>query len=231
MRVFAFNFGVKNMLRTPSVETQAKLISETFLSVAGVLSHQATLELVAKLRGHRDYHTLLAETRKAKKTKSLPESIQIEWSIHDVFEIRPDLTKSEACQILQAMEKGYDCNEGLSWGSLEYQADKFKLREFKVELLLPDSTLISNAIATLTRDDEDICISVVLEVGSAVKQPPCTKLRFVNAKSARLPDNCFDVENDYLYIQNNEEPSEVYSALREIVDSLDSQKLLKSVSK
>jgi hypothetical protein len=45
--------------------------------------------------------------------------IALIWSIHDVREVRPDLTPDQAWQVLQLCEDGHDANFGICWETLQ----------------------------------------------------------------------------------------------------------------
>ena len=51
------------------------------------------------------------------------KEIAIIWHIDDVKYLRPDLTNSQAFEVLQAVKKNHDCNYGVTWLSLGYQAE------------------------------------------------------------------------------------------------------------
>jgi len=53
-----------------------------------------------------------------------PDSqIAIIWSINDVQGVRPDLTDEQAFDVLQAVERRHDTTIGITWDTLEIQAD------------------------------------------------------------------------------------------------------------
>lgn len=51
------------------------------------------------------------------------EKISIEWCIGDVKAVRPDLTKEQCSEVLQAAEHYHDASIGISWDVLESHAD------------------------------------------------------------------------------------------------------------
>jgi hypothetical protein len=61
---------------------------------------------------YREIHTLLRENRQ----------IAAIWSIEDVLQVRPDLTKDQAWDVLQQVEQIHDANWGISWQTLEIVA-------------------------------------------------------------------------------------------------------------
>jgi hypothetical protein len=50
--------------------------------------------------------------------------IVIVWSIDDVLERRPDLTKEQAKDVLDMVIRRHDCNFGVSWENLDYCAEE-----------------------------------------------------------------------------------------------------------
>ena len=49
--------------------------------------------------------------------------IAVIWSVEDVQEVRPDLTEEQAWEVLQTCEKRHDCEQGITWFSLEWVAN------------------------------------------------------------------------------------------------------------
>lgn len=49
--------------------------------------------------------------------------IAVVWSTEDVLEVRPDLTKDQAWQVLQATRRGHDATLGINWDVLRCHAD------------------------------------------------------------------------------------------------------------
>jgi len=50
--------------------------------------------------------------------------IAIIWGIEDVEEVRPDLNKDQAWEVLQACEDEHDASIGLDWDLIELIAEK-----------------------------------------------------------------------------------------------------------
>jgi hypothetical protein len=48
--------------------------------------------------------------------------ISIIWSVGDIFEIRPDLTRTEAMEVLHTAKRRHDANEGINWDILHTHA-------------------------------------------------------------------------------------------------------------
>lgn len=44
--------------------------------------------------------------------------IALVWSIDDVLQVRPDLTRAQAWQLLQALEEDHHAGLGISWDPL-----------------------------------------------------------------------------------------------------------------
>jgi hypothetical protein len=63
----------------------------------------------AELGQDIDIHSILSEHRQ----------IAIIWSIHDVQQIRPDLTDDQAWEVLQEVDRIYDAECGINWESIE----------------------------------------------------------------------------------------------------------------
>jgi len=59
-------------------------------------------------------HEVLAKNRQ----------IAIIWSIEDVQEVRPDLSEDQAWEVLQAVRSDHDATLGVSWETLEYEAQR-----------------------------------------------------------------------------------------------------------
>lgn len=53
------------------------------------------------------------------------DHITITWHIDDVFELRPDLTREQAREVLEIVEKRYDASLGISWEDVEDAATIF----------------------------------------------------------------------------------------------------------
>ena len=62
-----------------------------------------------------------------------PETqIALIWSAADVKSIRPDLTDEQAMDVLKVVRAHHDCTVGVSWDTLDYEADeKFPLADIK----------------------------------------------------------------------------------------------------
>jgi hypothetical protein len=50
---------------------------------------------------------------------SLTKQISIKWHIDDVLSIRPDLTKSQASEVLEKLKENHDANIGINWEVIE----------------------------------------------------------------------------------------------------------------
>lgn len=53
------------------------------------------------------------------------EAICLEWEIADVKFVRPDLTREECSDVLQAVKDNHDASMGVSWDNLEFEAEEF----------------------------------------------------------------------------------------------------------
>ncbi|HZZ26705.1 MAG TPA: hypothetical protein VFE46_01755 [Pirellulales bacterium] len=49
--------------------------------------------------------------------------VAIIWSVEDVLEIRPDLNKEQAWEVLQRCQHQHDCEMGFTWTFIECIAD------------------------------------------------------------------------------------------------------------
>ncbi|MCE3239140.1 MAG: uncharacterized protein K0R24_2121 [Gammaproteobacteria bacterium] len=65
---------------------------------------------------------------------TLKRSISIEWDIDDVLEVRPNLTKLQACKVLAYVLRKHDANIGINWDVLECFSD----------MLFPDKSSENN---------------------------------------------------------------------------------------
>jgi len=50
------------------------------------------------------------------------DQIAVIWSVEDVQEIRPDLTLEQAWEVLQRTSSKHDANVGITWETLDHQA-------------------------------------------------------------------------------------------------------------
>ena len=50
--------------------------------------------------------------------------IAIVWSVEDVLEIRPDLSREQAAEVLEQVSQDHDAGIGINWQTLEYVADE-----------------------------------------------------------------------------------------------------------
>ena len=50
--------------------------------------------------------------------------IAIIWSVEDVLEIRPDLSREQATEVLEQVSQDHDAGIGINWQTLEYVADE-----------------------------------------------------------------------------------------------------------
>lgn len=51
------------------------------------------------------------------------DSISLIWHVDDVLSVRPDLTKAQAREVLQAVPDRHDANYGVTWDTLEIVAN------------------------------------------------------------------------------------------------------------
>lgn len=58
------------------------------------------------------------------EAEELPDSISITWSIDDVQEVRPDLTKDQCREVLAAVGDRHDATLGVNWDTLSIIADQ-----------------------------------------------------------------------------------------------------------
>jgi len=54
---------------------------------------------------------------------SSKDTIEISWHVDDVLEVRPHLSRDQAREVLQAVKQNHDANNGVTWETLEAQAD------------------------------------------------------------------------------------------------------------
>jgi hypothetical protein len=62
-------------------------------------------------------------------SKQLPDKISITWHFTDIQEVDDSLTNDQARQILQALARTHDCNQGISWTVIEAVIDTFRTSE------------------------------------------------------------------------------------------------------
>ena len=53
----------------------------------------------------------------------LTEEISIKWNIDDVLSVRPNLTKIQASEVLEQLDRKHDANIGINWGVIEIVSD------------------------------------------------------------------------------------------------------------
>jgi hypothetical protein len=51
------------------------------------------------------------------------KQIAVIWGVEDVQENRPDLDDDQAWQVLLAVKRGHDCNDGINWDTLQMTAE------------------------------------------------------------------------------------------------------------
>ena len=61
--------------------------------------------------------------RKNSTQKNKELSITIAWHIDDVLEVRPDLNKNQAWEVLRLVKKSHDANVGINWEVLSATAE------------------------------------------------------------------------------------------------------------
>jgi hypothetical protein len=54
---------------------------------------------------------------------SIIKQISIKWRIDDVLSVRPNLTKSQASEVLQHLHRKHDANIGINWDVIEIVSD------------------------------------------------------------------------------------------------------------
>jgi hypothetical protein len=50
-------------------------------------------------------------------------SIAVVWHIEDVLEVRPDLNRNQAWQVLRSVKQNHDANVGINWEVLSTHAE------------------------------------------------------------------------------------------------------------
>ncbi len=65
------------------------------------------------------------------------EKINLVWNVTDVKIVRPDLSKEECADVLEAVERNHDATLGVTWDTLEFWAENLypltKTQEAKLE--------------------------------------------------------------------------------------------------
>ena len=56
-----------------------------------------------------------------KESKDL--SIAVVWHIEDVLQVRPDLNKNQAWEVLRLVKKSHDANVGINWEVISATAE------------------------------------------------------------------------------------------------------------
>ena len=57
-----------------------------------------------------------------KSNNKMKDYIEIIWDIDDVLEVRPDLTKEQAREVLHALRRYHDANSGINWDVIYWTA-------------------------------------------------------------------------------------------------------------
>ncbi|HHF7367764.1 TPA: hypothetical protein ACPSKY_002908 [Legionella bozemanae] len=65
-------------------------------------------------------------------TNSLVQEISIVWSIEDVLDVRPLLSKEQASIVLQHLKKNHDATIGINWDVIEIVSDDLFLKSIRV---------------------------------------------------------------------------------------------------
>lgn len=111
--------GLKNRL--------IELLTEYTHELKYTLDCACSVELVVRVDDRiREIDKLIADFRHytlAEKT-SHRRSISLVWSVEDVQALRPDLGDEQAMEVLQQVESHHDCENGVTWDTLEYWADE-----------------------------------------------------------------------------------------------------------
>ncbi|HAT1945882.1 TPA: hypothetical protein JBJ85_15515 [Legionella pneumophila] len=66
-------------------------------------------------------------------TNSLIQEINIVWSIEDVLDVRPLLSKEQASTVLQHLKENHDATIGINWDVIEIVSDDLFLTEEEKE--------------------------------------------------------------------------------------------------
>jgi hypothetical protein len=53
----------------------------------------------------------------------IQDFITIKWHVEDVQDRRPDLSKEQAIEVLDYLERNHDADTGINWEVIEYAAD------------------------------------------------------------------------------------------------------------
>ncbi|MDO8415175.1 MAG: glyoxalase superfamily protein [Agitococcus sp.] len=240
------------MKRTPTFTTQTKLIADAFATAGTTMGHQQTLELVAQLQGYRDYNTYLAEQKRPKKQESkfngFKESFEFSWTIYEVLEKRPDLCKQEAFEVLFYTKRRYDANNGVSWQTIEDNADEcFSLRTFAGELrICPDIVATQNMgeVAVLKGTFQINCeLDISFSPDEGIERTSAfakvdfdniknCDVRFVGAQVPELDDGWFGVWCNTLGLieEEDEDLDRVRGVLRDVIENLEEKHLLEDVA-
>ena len=51
-------------------------------------------------------------------------AISVVWDTGDVQQVRPDLNDEQALEVLHAVKHSHDANNGITWDTLEYAAER-----------------------------------------------------------------------------------------------------------
>ncbi|KTD71835.1 hypothetical protein Lste_0120 [Legionella steelei] len=65
-------------------------------------------------------------------TNNLIQEISIVWSIEDVLDVRPLLSKEQASIVLQHIKKNHDATIGINWDVIEIVSDDLFLKPIRV---------------------------------------------------------------------------------------------------
>lgn len=66
---------------------------------------------------------ILMSTTLIEEINNLTQKISIIWSIEDVLDVRPLLSKQQASTVLRHLKKNHDANIGINWNVIEIVSD------------------------------------------------------------------------------------------------------------
>jgi hypothetical protein len=88
------------------VKERLALLSATNLELSGNNFDPTTDELIKRIEAR------------------LNDSIEVIWHLDDVKQIREDLDDDECREVLESVKDRHDCNNGITWETLELMAER-----------------------------------------------------------------------------------------------------------
>jgi hypothetical protein len=123
------------MVRIPQPQQQARILAKLLADQGITLKHQAALDIVAQLSGHRNWQVMQSTPAPTHAVEEeTPKELEVAgFNVHDVLSVRPDLSLEEAEEVLHFAAKYYDASIGLNWEILESYSYQWSNKVYVVE--------------------------------------------------------------------------------------------------